>query len=271
MKTISQFNTFVWVTPAWGRFSTLDHTWVTSYDCRVSPYPTIHDVINANELYWYCNGDFHITGRTPRYNDGLVFKRTLNHEIARCLVGSNNPNESGTIEWYGIDGVCHQVTNQVIYNANIGIPDPLKAKKVRGYTLSSAIYGKFGRRKDAWYEKTVRCCPELIYKYPTFTEFVQRLMTSLKVRSDDERVTQLELMRIELLSDIDDIGYAERSELDETTTHRANQINDRINDFISETSEWFSNSPQEFYNIFGIQLDERMDLVDPNLFEFPNE
>ena len=48
----------------------LDHTWVTSYDNRLTPYPDDQQVAAAGALYWYCWGDFHRWGGTPNHPTG---------------------------------------------------------------------------------------------------------------------------------------------------------------------------------------------------------
>ena len=262
--------TFIWVTPAFSRYSPLDHTWVTSYDNRITSYPDIHAVNSAGELYWYCKGDFHKNGGTPNHHDGFIYSRYLSEDVAKCLVENNLPEGTGTIKRYGIHGVCHQITNQVIYTKSTGLPDLLLSKGVRGYALSTTVYGKYGRRKNEWYEKTVECCPNQLYIYPPFSELVRRLLSLFPIKSDDELVITLETMRINLLSDIDTIGYSPRKE-NETHQQRTDLLNDRIIRFINEASEILRDFPNEFNAIFGIEFYEEIDLIDPNQFVFPNE
>lgn len=51
---------FAWATPAWFNNAVLDHTWVTTYDNRIKPYPDIAAVVAADEEYWLCWGSFHV-------------------------------------------------------------------------------------------------------------------------------------------------------------------------------------------------------------------
>ncbi len=264
-------DTFVWVKPAFFRYSPVDHTWVTSYDSRITPYPSIRDVKKANELFWYCKGDFHKTGDPRRSKGGLVLGCTLDKQVAQCLVGANDPNRNGTINVYGIHGVCHQITNQVLYSGGISLPRSrwwhLK-KKVRGYWLSRAIYGQYGLRKDEWYERTVHCIPSYAYRYPRMPELLHSAILALNTLASDERITILESLRVQLLFDIREIGYATR-ELNETSEQRANKINDRIHQFEADASQVLEGEPDAYYKIFGTKPRERHDLVDPNLFVFP--
>lgn len=267
---------YVWVVPAFVRSSPVDHTWVTSYDCRVNPILNIENVENANELYWYCEGSFHAQGGTPRHKDGFIVDCDLDGNVAQCFVDSNNTDASGTIKWYGIHGVCHQITNQVLYpftKINHAVKkqrfhDPLKTNKVRGYKLSSAIYGKFGRRTGAWYEKTVSCYPSRIYGTPPFKELVQRVIGAYNLKSTDVIVTTIETARVRLLSDIDEIGFAQPG-INETNEIRANKLNDRINAFLKEASEILPDSSNSYFKIFGVDVEEEMDLIDKNIFKIP--
>jgi hypothetical protein len=98
-------NTFVWITPAL-KVAVADHTWVTSYDNREIEHPNIAAVKNAQELYWYCKGNFHSVGKSSRTRMGLVLTCKLDKTGAECLVVANYKENTGTIKRYGIDGVC---------------------------------------------------------------------------------------------------------------------------------------------------------------------
>ncbi|BCH64267.1 hypothetical protein RvVAT039_14830 [Agrobacterium vitis] len=42
---------YAWVNPAFFEGNPLDHTWVTTYDNRVTPYATIDAVTQAGQTY----------------------------------------------------------------------------------------------------------------------------------------------------------------------------------------------------------------------------
>jgi hypothetical protein len=144
---------YSWAYPAVVQGSPVDHTWVTSYDNRINAYPDIAAVEAANEDYWYCWGGFHARGGTPNFPDGSIGSRNGDIILARCLVTSNadssiNFSARGTIFTYGVDGVCHQLANQVLYATGAAGGGqgggPLTVASARGYMVSLAIYGVYG-------------------------------------------------------------------------------------------------------------------------------
>lgn len=149
---------FAWVTPAFWSGSPLDHTWVTTYNSNLNPYPNIADVIAAGEDLWYCWGSFHAAGNPP----GMLASRAGNLALAKCLVepnadSSTTPAARGTIFTYGIDGVCHQLANQVLYATGTPANPPLTVKGARGYSLSSFLFGTYGLQTSAWHTKLQGC------------------------------------------------------------------------------------------------------------------
>ena len=58
---------YAWTVPAFSSGSPVDHTWITTYDNRVNPYPNDAAVVAAQQNYWYCWGSFHPTGGTRHF------------------------------------------------------------------------------------------------------------------------------------------------------------------------------------------------------------
>lgn len=146
MATIGSL--YAWAVPALLDESPLDHTWVTCYDNRNTVYQDVSGVVAAGEDCWFCWGDFYPQGGTSRYTDGFFGSATGDLQLSRCLVASNVDCWSsfaarGTIFTYGVDGVCHQLANQVLYSTRGG-RRPLTVAPAGGYWLSSAIYGTYG-------------------------------------------------------------------------------------------------------------------------------
>src|SRR3954466_2920506 len=99
----------------------------------------------AGELYWYCWGAFHARGETPERPDGFLGQQPGDASFAQCLVAANAdsrtvPAARGTIFIYGVDGVCHQLANQVLYATGVGGAAPLTVSGARGYHASTFIY-----------------------------------------------------------------------------------------------------------------------------------
>jgi hypothetical protein len=153
---------YAWATPAFVPGSPVDHTWVTTYDSRAQAYANLAADKAAQQDYWYCWGSFHAQGGAPGHPDGLIVSANGDLALARCLVQSNADcfaayAARGTIFTYGVDGVCHQLANQVLYATAIGGATPLTAPGVNGYWASVAIYGVYGLQNAAWRSKIASC------------------------------------------------------------------------------------------------------------------
>jgi hypothetical protein len=160
MATIARL--FAWAVPAYVSESPVDHTWVTTYDNRLNAYSTIQDVITAGQRYWYCWGSFHPQGGTPINPTGYLGDQNGDVDVASCLVKPNadsqvDPAARGTIYTYGLDGVCHQLANQVLYATALGGAAPLTVRNARGYMASTFIYGTYGLQHAAWAAKIATC------------------------------------------------------------------------------------------------------------------
>lgn len=153
---------FAWAVPILFDELPWDHTWVTTYDNRAHPYPDIAGVIHAKQDYWYCWGGFHARGGTPSLPDGTLGSQNGDLGLARCLVAPNadcSPSFAarGTIFSYGVDGVCHQLANQVLYATRLGGARPLTVSVAGGYWVSSGVYGAYGLQHSAWRSKIATC------------------------------------------------------------------------------------------------------------------
>ena len=161
MAQSSTIPLFAWAVPAIVQGAPVDHTWVTTYDNQLTPYPTDRAVASAGEDYWYCWGSFHARGGTPPRPTGLLGQQAGDLALARCLVQSNADSNvasgaRGTIFVYGVDGVCHQLANQVLYATGSGAA-PMTVRLARGYMASTFIYGTYGLQHAAWAAKVQSC------------------------------------------------------------------------------------------------------------------
>jgi len=155
-------NLYAWAVPMIGPGAHWDHTWVTSYDNRAHPYRDTAAVELAGQDYWYCWGGFHQRGGTPSLADGLLGFQAGEYDAARCLAGSNvdcsvNFAARGTIFAYGVDGICHQLANQVLYATALDGAEPLTVSQANGYWVSCGIYGAYGLQHSAWRNKIAIC------------------------------------------------------------------------------------------------------------------
>ena len=92
--------------------------------------------------------------RRPRQPSRQSRSRTMPGAI-RTPDSRSAPAARGTIYVYGVDGVCHQLANQVLY-ATSGTR--LTVNKARGYFFSTYLYGTYGLQHAAWASKIASCC-----------------------------------------------------------------------------------------------------------------
>ncbi|WP_136810005.1 hypothetical protein [Desulfosediminicola flagellatus] len=119
----------------------MDHTYVTDY-FPLSANDSIGDVVSRNQNFWYCHGDFHNDqSRLVPQGKKVFVKGDLS--LLNCICKSNNKDGTGTVDVYLLDGVCHQVTNQILYLASPRII----VEGVRGYWLSQLSFGHYGRNQ----------------------------------------------------------------------------------------------------------------------------
>jgi hypothetical protein len=144
---------YAWATPAFVTGSPVDHTWVTTFDNTAHFYPSEQAVTAAGEHYWFCWGKYHPSGHTALGSQGGNFA------LACCLVQPNvdciaSSAARGTIFTYGVDGVCHQLANQVLHATGA---NPLTVKGANGYPASVFLYGMYGHQHTAWVNKIAGC------------------------------------------------------------------------------------------------------------------
>jgi hypothetical protein len=250
-----------------GTWSPVEHTWVTSYNSRLTPYFDIDAVKNAGESYWYCWGAFH-----PHSDKSHIVYCPNTLGMEQCLVGSNDPQSTGTIRHYGIDGVCHQLANQILF-ANSTQHTWRTVQRAKGYLTSSVIYGTYGRRDYEWMQRRLACQVTVNYRQ-SFSILVLRASRVLKVSRSHDVVRKLEGARQELLKQIDAIGFRPRRPT-ESAKMRAGEINEGISFFLKEAARILTQQHGKhiaeavFQQVFGLAPHEQIYLVDPHLFQFP--
>lgn len=259
---------YAWVVPAYSSGSPVDHTWVTTYDNRTHNYPDIQSVVAAQEANWYCWGSFHPKGGASGHPDGFIGSQAGDRSIASCLVKPNVSSDSdydarGTIFTYGVDGVCHQLANQVLYATGKGAA-PLTVKQARGYAVSSFLYGTYGLQHQAWKRKLATCAGvkvlssiddiggQPVTESPDdFEEHARSVLAD-----NPARLAQLLTLRGQVQSFAAQAGPA-------LVPPGADYLNERNQHLLNQAAALLS--ADEFQRIFGIAPGERIDLVDPNV------
>ena len=152
---------FVWARPISLPGIPWDHTWVTTYDNRNFAYPNIQAIVAAGESYWYAWGDFHAAGGTPENTSGFLGHQPGVLVAAKCISTPNVdcrsvPSARGCIFSFGIDGVCHQLSNQILYATRVPGRPIFTVSEARGYKESSFLYGTYGLQTTAWAKMSLR-------------------------------------------------------------------------------------------------------------------
>ena len=233
-----------------------DHTWVTSYDLRIKKYSNINEVINAKEYYWYSKGDFHSDG-------DFIGKINYQSSYANCLVTSNDKkNGTGSIR-YARDGVCHQISNQVIYRSKYSYNN-LRVDKARGYKLSTSIYGTYGRNHNLWKNNRTHCFHES-FRNSNISLITSRARYFTRNTIDMNLMKSLESKRLEVLAQLQEEGNAKKK-LNENVNQRVEKMNQFINNFTTDISHLLEDDLYKY--IFGMEKNTRIDIIDAEYFEF---
>jgi hypothetical protein len=269
MKTL-----YAWALPALFGGSPVDHTWVTDFDPRIKSYPTINDVIAASANNWFCWGSYHQKGGTPQYADGFLGSIAADFSLATCLVTSNlpssgNPPAQGTIFHYGVDGVCHQLANQVLWSSNGASGGPLTVSLARGYHVSTFLFGTYGLQHSAWQTKSLGCSTgigNLIVRgtlsqsmdATDSDDFEQQASALLIQPEAAERLQRLlELRRTAVRT-----SEAMRSRMStEMFAPSGDELNAHYNNVLRQAATLLK--PEEYRALFGFEPGEVVNLVDP--------
>jgi len=269
---------YAWAVPVgYSRFSPVDHTWVTTYDSRSIQYPDIASVITAGELYWYCWGDFHVKGGTPINPTGFLGSQLGGVNFASCLV---KPNEDcsvssaarGAVYDYGVNGVCHQLANQVLFATSIGGQLPLTVKNARGYFASTFVYGVYGTQSTAFLNKIATCQPShpavgakgrAMTKALGFVDDFEERARSVLGAEDAELLNKLLSLKGEVQNFVSTPfpGFAPPD---------ADALNARNQHLLDQAAILLG--PDKFKRIFGFAPEEKIDLVDEEIMrKFKNQ
>ena len=167
-----------------------DHTWVTDYTPNQSSRPT-------GSNYWYCWGKFHSTA-----GNGEIGQMTGDLSMAKSLVEPNvepanlpgqiGSPQDGSITYYAVDGVCHNVANQVLYATGTSEVEPLRVQKAKGYHISTFFYTNYGLNNSAWNTLVKQYAPNV--KIPS-DDFIQWMDKTLGDQISKTQLDELLLCR----------------------------------------------------------------------------
>lgn len=261
---------YSWVVPAFTSGSPVDHTWVTTYDNRVNPYPDDAAVVAAKRDYWYCWGSFHPTGSVPGNPTGFLASQSGQLTIARCLVTPNAdpqkvPGARGTIFTYGVDGVCHQLANQVLYATKSSSRPPLTVRKARGYGASSFLYGVYGLQHAAWRNKLHNCAgvePLTAIQQQGGNVVMTEPVDDFEVHAREVLASEPELLG-KLLALRGEVQVFMAQNLPGFAPPEPATLNARNQHLLDQAAILLG--PEKFEQVFGMPAGAKIDLVDPSI------
>ncbi len=251
---------YAWANPlsAW---QGADHTWVTDYP---SPFqcPPKAD-------YWYCWGACHPAG--PGTTARPLGSAQGDSGFARCICQPNNSNAHGGINLYGIEGVCYQLANRVLY-ATSPYGTPLTVKGAHKYWLSHFLFGTYGTTHTDWANRKKKCQPVTMGAMaagggsgadPDSLLFEQMVRSSAPTAAKGgDSLAALERLRAQLL--------AEKTPLDEAVRSGtisgeefANRVNELVSSYLPKIAEIVG--PNNVARIFEASPDERVQVLDPKM------
>lgn len=261
---------FAWAVPAWFNGNVVDHTWVTNYDNRITLHQSINDVIGAGDYYWYSWGSFHQNGQTPLIPDGFLASGSASLAYARCLCDANLDSNShagarGTIFKYGVDGVCHQLTNQILWSTgNTPTTKPQTARNARGYWLSNALFGTYGVQQAAWNAKKTQCManststpsniPSASQDPDDFDAHVREVLRGL---ATDPEINDFLSKRQDFMKRIAVIS-------NQLTLPTAQVLNAEYNEFFKKAAQILG--PANFERVFEVPPQDDLSIVDPRIY-----
>lgn len=241
----------------------VDHTWVSTYDGD-QDLASIESVIKRGHYFWYCWGVFYpcINGRLLQAN-GPISK-------AVCLVKPNVPSEldqraCGTIFRYGVHGVCHQLSNQVLYFADLEGMRPT-VQDAAGYIASEFIYGTYGRNFNVWKLKRDTCAQDVIQSQTGVDEMaddnIGRYAQPVEMADDlfSKRARSVLRENPNLLDKLFELRRSSlrQSERIESSVH-AKELNSENQVLLDEAAGLLG--PRYFKAIFGFDPEMRVNLV----------
>lgn len=252
-----------------------DHTWVTSFDAPSTcpPHPE----------YWYSWGSCHGTGAGTTARD--LGRGPADLRVARCIClpdvedfhpTAGNPAHGG-IDLYGIQGVCHQLANRILYATSAAGTPPATVKKAHGYWFSRFLYGTYGANGNEWEARKVKCSAAAGAATPAPTAARMAAASPLVMLDQDlaamfDERFQKDYSRA-ALAQIVDLRHQlldEKAALDQRVRiaalpprQFADQVNDLLNRYLRRVEEILG--PAQYERLFGQPPGRPVGVVDPEI------
>ncbi len=270
---------YAWANPLGVAANLADHTWVTSFPAASSCPPS--------PSYWYSWGGCHATG------PGTTARPLATHEadlaVARCIATPDlleylppgSPSHGG-IDLYGIDGVCHQLSNRILWATTKGAGDPSTVDGAKGYGVSRWLYGTYGANVGEWQARITRCmapppAPAAAPGTPVAAAMMRMaapasLNADLAAMVSEKLGPEVSAARVQRLVEIRQTVMARKQLLDRRVRSGqlpprqfAEDVNALVAQGLRQASEVLT--PDEYQKLFGLAPGETIGLVDPEIAE----
>lgn len=263
-----------WANPIGGDGSLLrhaDHTMVTSYAGPSACAPP--------SLYWFSWGSCHATG--PGSTARLIAQAPVDLDVARCLCEPDVESYQyaagvpahGGIDYYGVTGVCHQLSNRILAAASSTTAEPLTVSDAHGYWVSRYLYGTYGTNTDEWAARKSRCMaaavgtPAAVMMAATQTFTLDQDLTAMFAERFHRDYSQNELSQVRELRES---LFAEKKTLDDAVMsgrlaprRHAEQVNALVNANLARVAETLG--PGGYRNLFAMAPGQPIVLVNPEI------
>jgi hypothetical protein len=269
---------YSWANPISGVGNIVDHTWVTSFPAASQCPPP--------QNYWYSWGGCHETG------PGTAAKPLATHAadlaVAKCIctpdLGEYLPPDSpshGGINLYGIDGVCHQLSNRILWAATLGAGAPVTVDGAKGYGVSRWLYGTYGGNVADWQQRIAHCtaaaaaAPAAPPGTPVATAMMAHVPQTLDAdlaamireklgpEFPNERAARLVQIRNRVLEEKRTLDR--RVQAGMPPRQFAESVNDLVDRGLHQVAQVLT--PAEYLKLFGLPPGERIGVVDPAIAE----
>lgn len=258
-----------------------DHTWVTTYQApsHCPPLPN----------FWYSWGGCHGSG--PDTAARALGNQAADLAAARCICAPDledylptpdNPAHGG-IDIYGISGVCHQLSNRILWATRGGGAAPIIVSDALGYGVSRFLYGTYGVNAAEWGARVLRCTAPIppspapgtpvaaamavAHTYNFDADLAAMLDGRLGKEFPRAKAVRIQQVRARLLLAKAPLDRAVRSgEL--PPARFANDVNDLVNQHLRDAAEILT--PVEYERLFGLPKGVRIGIVDPTIAERSN-
>ena len=237
------------------RVPAADHTWVTDYENFAQCAER-----GPRSKYWYATGKCHpVAGDRSR----ALANAPADLRLAQCIA---KPDESTFTAGratarirYGIDGVCHQICNRILWATAVGGATPITVAGANGYGVSRLAYGTYGTPLQ-WRQLKQDC------------RVASSSIAAASARADAEQMIAEKLGPISMTSDKAQTILAEhsrlRGELDQLADRGlsrgqlANAANRAINDSLARLAEALD--PADFQRLLDWPPNKEIVLVNPD-------